>query len=592
LTDRSPLTLYAPMSADQGDTEIGQVGAIADMARFPEMNPGPVLRMTREGIILLANRVARDLFGGDTLIGTRWTTLCPGMTDDVWNRVLAHEQNVLHETDFDGRCFSFAHVHPSGEQSVFVFGTDITERRRAEQDAAEQAAKVAEVARFPDMNPGPVLRLGLDRCVRLANAAAQNVFGAELVGRDWSDICPGMTEVQWRTIVAAREVVPFEARIGDREYVFAHRRDHDGSLVFVFGADVTQQKLAERALRQSEKMATLGTLAAGVAHELNNPAAATRRAADQLRAAFAALESAHLALSPHSLSAEARGLIERMDTQSRERATTARDLDPMARSDREADIEQWIEEHALDDAMSLAGPLATQGLTRTELDGFVDAFPPECIAPALTLVANAFQVYALLYEIGNGSARISEIVGALRSYSYLGQAPVQYIDVHEGIDNTLVILRSKLKTGVTVAREYASELPRIPAYGSELNQVWTNLIDNAVDAMAGKGQIVIRTRRDGEYIAVDVEDNGSGIPPDAQSRVFDPFFTTKAPGKGTGLGLSTSYSIVTEKHGGRISVDSRPGCTRFRVHLPLAAPTTAGRSPQSADATGNGAPTA
>ncbi len=171
-----------------------------------------------------------------------------------------------------------------------------------------------------------------------------------------------------------------------------------------------------------------------------------------------------------------------------------------------------------------------------------------------------------------GSSRISEIVRALKSYSYLGQAPILEVDLHEGLDNTLVILRSKLKAGVAVHREYAPDLPHIMAYGSELNQVWTNLIDNAADAMNGHGNIAIRTRRDGEWVVVDIEDDGPGIPEGIQGRIFDPFFTTKAPGKGTGLGLSMSYGIVVEKHKGRISLESRPGMTRFTVMLPMSGP--------------------
>jgi len=180
-------------------------------------------------------------------------------------------------------------------------------------------------------------------------------------------------------------------------------------------------------------------------------------------------------------------------------------------------------------------------------------------------------VHQLLYEIGQGSARISEIVRALKSYSYLGQAPVQWIDLHEGLDNTLVILRNKLKAGIEVHRDYAADMPSVHAFGSELNQVWTNLLDNAADAMDGKGTLTIRTRRQDPWAVVEIEDNGPGIPPALQSRIFDPFFTTKAPGKGTGLGLSTSYSIVTDKHHGRIDVESRPGMTRFTVRLPIGA---------------------
>ena len=160
-------------------------------------------------------------------------------------------------------------------------------------------------------------------------------------------------------------------------------------------------------------------------------------------------------------------------------------------------------------------------------------------------------------------------MGALKSYSYLGQAPLQEVALHEGLDNTLVILRHKLKRGIQVEREYCTDMPRVPAYGSELNQVWTNLLDNAVDAMDGSGRIVIRTRVERGWAVVEVEDDGPGIPEAIQARIFDPFFTTKPPGKGTGLGLSTTYSIITEKHRGQIEVESRPGFTRFTVRLPF-----------------------
>ena len=172
-------------------------------------------------------------------------------------------------------------------------------------------------------------------------------------------------------------------------------------------------------------------------------------------------------------------------------------------------------------------------------------------------------------EIGSGAKRISDIVKALKSYSYLDQAPVQSVDLHEGLDDTLVILQHKLKSGIEVRREYAADLPKIEAYGSELNQVWTNLIDNAADAVGDTGRITLRTYLDGDKVTVEIEDNGPGIPEEIQSRIFDSFFTTKPPGKGTGLGLDISYNIVVHKHRGDIKLFSEPGKTRFLVELPL-----------------------
>jgi signal transduction histidine kinase len=325
----------------------------------------------------------------------------------------------------------------------------------------------------------------------------------------------------------------------------------------------------ELALRQSEKMATLGTLAAGVAHELNNPAAAARRASEQLRDAVDRFELAHVGAGVPPLTAEGRELLQSLERPAREAAGRPGDLDALERSDRESAVGEWLNEHGVAEAWEFAPSLVDQGLDLPALSKLADALEPEALAAVLVRAASAFPVYRLVHEIGEASGRISEIVAALKSYSFLGQAPAQAVDLHEGLDNTLVILRAKLKDGVDVHRDYSPELPPVPVYGSDLNQVWTNLLDNAIDAMNGKGTITIRTRRDGDWAVVEIEDDGPGIPEAVRARIFDPFFTTKQPGSGTGLGLSTSYSIVTEKHHGRISVESEPGLTRFTVSLPL-----------------------
>ena len=332
----------------------------------------------------------------------------------------------------------------------------------------------------------------------------------------------------------------------------------------------------EMALRQSEKLATLGTLAAGVAHELNNPAAAASRAAEQLRDAFARLEEAHRGLEAARLSSGERGTLETLDREARERAARPSDFDALARSDREAAVEEWLDERGIAQGWELAPPLAAQGLDSGALERLAGSLPAGALPPVLGWAAAVFPVYSLLHEIGEGSARISEIVGALKSYSYVGQAPVQAVNLHEGIDNTLVILRNKLKAGINVRRDYAADLPHVAAFGSELNQVWTNILDNAADAMNGHGEISIRTRRENGWAVVEIEDDGPGIPEEVQPKIFDPFFTTKEIGKGTGLGLSTSHAIVTRKHRGEIRVDSRPGKTRFTVRLPIELPESAG----------------
>ena len=328
----------------------------------------------------------------------------------------------------------------------------------------------------------------------------------------------------------------------------------------------------DRALRQSEKLATLGTLAAGVAHELNNPAAAARRASEQLRDAFAKLQEAERRIASSCISQADREALARLDAEARQRSTRPSDLDALGRSDREAAVEDWLDGRGVPEGWEIAPSLAAQGLDPAALERLAGTVPQGSLAPILSWAAAVFPVYSLLHEIGEGSSRISEIVGALKSYSYVGQAPVQAVNLHEGIDNTLVILRNKLKAGISVKRDYAADLPHVAAFGSELNQVWTNILDNAADAMNGKGEIVIRTRRDGRFAVVEIEDNGPGIPEEIQPKIFDPFFTTKAVGKGTGLGLSTSHAIVTGKHHGTIGVESRPGLTRFTVRLPIEIP--------------------
>jgi signal transduction histidine kinase len=549
-----------------------QTEALRLLAEFPEKNPGPVGRVSRDGTVVMANAAARRFLGEEEIRGRSWVDLCPGMSWELWQRILDGGERVTHEADRDGVCILFTHVVSDAGDLVFVYGADVSARREGERLLARQAAQLAEVARFPEMNPGPVLRVDPDTRVLMANAAARKVFGEHLIGQSWLDLCPDMDTERWEEVAAAADVQFHEARVGDRSFVLAHRWDARTQLMFVFGADVTAQRVAERALRQSERMATLGTLAAGIAHELNNPAAAAGRAADQLAATFNALEEAQLLLDQAELSPEARTVLHELRQRARHGAGRPSDLSTIGRSDREAETEDWLDDHDVADGWSLAPGLVAQDLSLADLDGLASTLGPVGLAPALAWSTAAHRVHTLANEIGQGSARISEIVQAMKTYSYLGQAPVQAVDVHEALDSTLVILRNKLKTGIDVHRQYAPDLPAIAAYGSELNQVWTNLLDNAADAMGGHGNIYIRTRLDGEHVVVEVEDDGPGVPEGIQHQVFDPFFTTKEPGKGSGLGLSTSYSIVTEKHQGAMTLHSRPGSTTFSVRLPIDAP--------------------
>jgi signal transduction histidine kinase/predicted CoA-binding protein len=334
-------------------------------------------------------------------------------------------------------------------------------------------------------------------------------------------------------------------------------------------------------LRQSEKMAQLGTLTAGVAHELNNPAAAVKRGVAQLEEALATLAAAGRRLGVLGLTTAETAALEPFATEARERARHPVAMDALALSDREQVLEGWLDAHAVPEPWSLAPGLAAMDADGARLDALAASVGGDGarLPVVVSWLAATYAVANVLAEIGQGAGRISEIVKALKAYSYLDQAPVQQVDIHEGLDNTLVILRGKLKTGIDVRREYAADLPKIEAWGSELNQVWTNIIDNAADALTEKGgahkEIVIRTRREGGFVVVEIHDNGPGIPPETIGKVFDPFFTTKPPGKGTGMGLDISYKIVVDKHRGDIRVFSRPSDTTFEVRLPITTATSA-----------------
>jgi signal transduction histidine kinase/predicted CoA-binding protein len=337
------------------------------------------------------------------------------------------------------------------------------------------------------------------------------------------------------------------------------------AMLFTF---ISRLRSSEILLRQSEKMAQLGTLTAGIAHELNNPAAAAKRGSSQLTTALSNLQQSQRDLIRVNLSDDQWAVLIGLEGQAREKAGKAIDLDSMARSDREYELETWMEDHGIEDGWELAPVLVNLEYEVKQLEELAQTFNPVQFPAVVEWLGATYTVYSLLAEIGQGAERISDIVKSLKAYVYLDQAPVQPVDLHEGLDNTIIMLRHKLKQGVNVRREYAGHLPRVMAYGSELNQVWTNIIDNSVDAMDGKGQITLRTQQQGDWIVVEIEDTGPGIPEEIQSKIFSPFFTTKPVGKGTGLGLNISYKII-QKHGGEIKVFSQPGKTRFQVCLPV-----------------------
>jgi signal transduction histidine kinase len=324
-------------------------------------------------------------------------------------------------------------------------------------------------------------------------------------------------------------------------------------------------------LQQSEKMAQLGTLTAGVVHELNNPAAAVKRGADQLMDAIKSLDYTYAHIGRTGFDDDQWVILNQLSDKANDSASSPPEMDAITRSDLEGEIESWLEDHGIEEAWNLAPNLVNLQFNQDELASLAEEFPADRLNCIIEWLNATYNVYSLLNELSEGSGRISTIVKSLKSYSYLDQAPVQSVNINQALDDTLLILRSKLKSKVNVKREYAKDLPEIMGYGSELNQVWTNIIDNAADALDGKedAQIKISTRAESEWVVVEIEDNGPGIPEEIQSKIFDPFFTTKGPGKGTGLGLNISYNIIVEKHRGDIQVRSKPGQTVFEVWLPI-----------------------
>jgi signal transduction histidine kinase len=334
-----------------------------------------------------------------------------------------------------------------------------------------------------------------------------------------------------------------------------------------FGTRATNTILAER-----ERLVALGSLAAGLTHELNNPAAAAVRATDSLRSRVTGMRHKLALLADGRLDGSQLHQLVAMQDAAITRAGVDRTLSAIEASDAEDELADWLEDHGIRQGWDIAPTLVAGGIDATWLSDATAALGEEHQESAVRWLAYTIDTELLMGEIEDAVTRISGLVDAARQYSQLDRAAQQPVDVHELLDATLVMLQAKIPSGVNVVKHYDRGLPPIPAYGAELNQVWTNLIDNALGAMDGTGTLTLTSRREGDRIVVEVHDTGHGIPPEIRPRIFEPFFTTKPVGEGTGLGLDISYRIVVNKHHGDIRAYSQPGDTRFEVCLPITPP--------------------
>jgi signal transduction histidine kinase len=322
--------------------------------------------------------------------------------------------------------------------------------------------------------------------------------------------------------------------------------------------------------QQRDRLASLGKLSAGLAHELNNPASAAQRAASQLRKMLTKIRNASQELGRRELTPAQKAEIEKLEA-----SFTQTDVippDALTISDLEEQIDSLLRSHGQNDLWMLAAGLARRNIKPEAVESLFATLEAGTARAALVRIAASVEIASLLHEIESATSRISDLVGAIKEYTHMDQSPVQNVDIVKGLETTLTILNHKLKQGIVVHRDYQPVPLLVNSFGSELNQVWTNLIDNAIDAMHGKGDLYVRTYREDDCVVIEVRDNGAGIPEEVLPHIFEPFFTTKAVGEGTGLGLDTVQRIV-KKHRGNIQVTSVPGDTRFQVWLPLSAGT-------------------
>jgi PAS domain S-box-containing protein len=556
------------------------IAVLAEIARVPDLNPGPVFRIEHDGTVQLANKAARIVFGDD-VVGKNWLDVLPIVDESLWNDIVGSPDIITVEDHIDEQYFIFRHRPDPEGDIVFVFGADITEQKQAE-----------ELAQLLLNSSGEgIYGIDLTGACTFANPASASLLGFEstdeLLGHNMHKLIHHTrSNGEHYPIEECQIYKAFRRGKGthvDSEVMFCAngnsfeceywsypmiRNDEVVGCVVTF-VDISKRKRVENELRQTEKLAALGKLSAGLAHELNNPAAAADRAANQVRERIDELQSVTIELADSNIETRVwEALVKRLQL-FRERAATMESLSALEASDREEEVMEWLEAHEVPEAWAMAADLVASGIRTDDLDALEKEIESAPLSLALIWLWRSITAKNLTYIIERCAETISELVGRVKSYSHMDRAPSIFVNVHVGLEDTLAIMKHKLNQGVDVILDFDRDLPELEAQGNELNQVWTNLIDNSVSAMDGKGTITIKTFGDADHLTVSITDDGPGIPKEIQNRIFDPFFTTKDVGDGSGLGLDVVNRIVKNRCGGKIELESEPGKTEFRVKLPM-----------------------
>ena len=464
-----------------------------------------------------------------------------------------------------------AQCDPAELRSLFLF----------EKLTGEQLQRLCEEGHVEIIEPGLVFAEG-DPARNLYVLIEGTLVNTRRVGGDDMEIA--------RTSQRGVYTGAFMAYLGDRvpQTYPNSMRVPEPSRFFVLGADCFAQimhewfpmpvhlleglffggKRTQEAIGQRERLLALGSLTAGLTHELNNPAAAAVRATASLRERVAAMRSKLKMIAGGKYDKASLQQLVELQQRAAERVAKAPKLDPLETSDAEDTLTDWLDDHGCTDAWQLAPVFVQAGLDTAWLEQVHAMVGEEMLEPALRWLNYTVETELLMNEIDDATTRITTLVGAAKQYSQLDRAPFQVVDVHDLLSSTLLMMSAKLH-GITIVKQYDRTLPKVPAYATELNQVWTNMIDNAAQAMGGAGTLTVRTAREDDCVLVEIGDTGPGIPPEVQQRIFEPFFTTKPVGAGTGLGLDIAWRIVVNKHHGDIRVESVPGDTRFQVLLPI-----------------------